>query len=67
MKNFVISLAGRNPRSALNEHATGQVRVRAINRRHAVAAPLAAALHHQHPVLDGVDCHDWAVTDVRAA
>lgn len=67
MKFFIVSLAGRDPRSALNEHAEGKVRVQAINRRHALAAPLAEALNHQHPVLDGVDCHDWQVTGVRAA
>lgn len=64
MKTYRIDLAGRDPRSALNEHAEGSVVVAALSRRHAVQAPLAAALHHQHPVLDGVDCHEWRVTGV---
>jgi hypothetical protein len=67
MKPYLVTVARRDPRSALNEHAEGVVQVLAINRRHAVAAPLAEALNHQHPVIDGVDCHVWEVTRVRAA
>lgn len=67
MRTYEIALAGRNPRSALNEHAEGTVTVLAANRRHAVRAPLAAALHHQHPVINGIDLYDWRVTGVRRA
>jgi hypothetical protein len=67
MRLYRVHLTGRNPRHPLNLHADGEVSVTAINRRHAVGAPLAQALHHQHPVLDGVDCHEWRVTAVRAA
>lgn len=67
MKPYRITFAGRNPRSALNEHAEGSVRVVAQNRRHAVGAPLAEALHHQHPVVDGIDLHEWRVTGVSRA
>ncbi len=66
-KTYVISLAGRNPRHALNEHAEGAVTVRALSRRHAVRAPLRAALHHQHPVIDGVELYDWRVVSVSRA
>ncbi len=64
MKTYRINLAGRDPRHALNEHAEGSVIVTARSRRHAVGAPLALALHHQHPVINGVDCHEWRVTGV---
>jgi hypothetical protein len=67
MKHYLVHLAGRDPRHPLNLHAEGAVEVLAINRRHAVVAPLADALHHQHPVLDGIDCHEWRVTGVRVA
>jgi hypothetical protein len=67
MKTYEIDFAGRDPRSALNEHAEGTVTVVALSRRHAVGPPLAAALHHQHPVVDGVELHDWRVTGVRRA
>lgn len=67
MKTYLVTIEGRNPRSALNEHATGQLLVLASNRRHARRGPLAAALRHQHPVIDGVDCHDWRVTGVSRA
>jgi hypothetical protein len=64
-KTYRVSLAGRNPRHALNEHAEGSVLVTARNRRHATGAALAEVLHHQHPVIGGVDCHEWQVTGVR--
>lgn len=67
MRTYTINLAGRNPRSALNEYAEGAVTVLALSRRHAVGAPLAAALHHQHPVIDGIELYDWRVTGVRRA
>jgi len=67
MKTYEINFAGRDPRHALNEHAEGTVTVVALNKRHAVGSPLAAALHHQHPVVNGVELHDWRVTGVRRA
>jgi hypothetical protein len=66
-KTYVINLAGRDPRSALNEHAEGTVTVSALSKRHAVGAPLRIALHHQHPVINGVELRDWRVTSVRRA
>lgn len=64
MRSYRINLAGRDPRHALNQYAEGSVVVTAVNRRHAVQTPLAAALHHQHPVINGVDCHEWRITGV---
>lgn len=66
-KTYVIKLAGRDPRNALNEHAEGEVTVLALSARHAVGAPLRAALHHQHPVIGGLELHDWRVTGVNRA